>query len=33
MASHYFGFGNINLENLTSPKGKTTGLGGSGKFQ
>jgi len=33
--SHFFGFGNIALENLKSPQNanKTTGLEGSGKFQ
>ena len=35
LTSHYFGFGNINLENLRSPQGmnKTTGPDGSDKFQ
>ena len=33
LVSHYFGFGNIKLDNLNSPKGKTTGMEGSGKFQ
>ena len=35
LTSHYFGFGNINLQNLRSPQNmnKTTGLEGSGKFQ
>ena len=32
--SHYFGFGNIKLDNLNIPQGmnRTTGLDGSGKF-
>lgn len=33
MVSHFFGFGNINIENLSSPKAKITGIDGSGKFQ
>ena len=34
IVSHYFGFGNIKLDNLnaTQNMNKTTGLDGSGKF-
>ena len=34
LTSHYFGFGNIKLDNLnqTQAMNKTTGLDGSGKF-
>ena len=35
LISHYFGFGNIRMDRLTSPQPnqKITGLEGSGKFQ
>ena len=32
IVSHFYGFGNINLEKLNSPKTKITGIDGSGKF-
>ena len=31
--SHYFGFGNLKLDALTSPQGKVTGHDASGKFR
>ena len=31
--SHYFGFGNLQIEHLKGTKSKTTGLEQSGKFK
>jgi hypothetical protein len=31
--SHYFGFGNLQIDNLQGLKAKTTGLEQSGKFK
>jgi len=31
--SHYFGFGNLKLDTLSSPQGKVTGHDASGKFK